>query len=180
MIHKLTSKAYAQSIYTLTSQQNFVLEIIGDLKIVDEKFTESPSFYLHLKDPQLTLLEKEKNLKDVFADFISHKTYKIITLLIKNKHLNWLKKIIVELEKVRKEKEEIVDAKIFTPANLLDEQKAKIKSILSDKIKKTIIIHEIIKPELIGGIKIDVNGLVIDGTIFGKLEQLNRNIKNLA
>lgn len=179
MIYKLSPKAYAQSIYSLTSQENCVSETIGDLKILQEKFSEFPSFYLYLCDPKLTLQEKEKNLRGVFFDFISKKTYRILLLLIKNKHLKWLNEIIDQLEKIKKIDEEILDAKIYVPAPLEENQKAKFKTILADKTNKVIIIQQIIDPNIIGGVKIDLGSISIDGSIAGKLEKLHKYIKNI-
>lgn len=178
-MHKISAKQYASAIYSLAKQENIATEIIADLVEVEDKFNNSPSFFMHLTHPKLSLAQKQKDLAEVFSDFISQRTYRIITLLVKNKHLQWLGKIISELEKIKKEDEEILDAKIYVPMPIDDTQKAKLKAILSDKTQKTIIIHEIIKPEIIGGMKIDLAGLIIDGSIAGELERLRRSIKNI-
>ena len=104
------------------------------------------------------------------------KTYKIILLLIKNKHLKWLGKIVEELHIIKKNNENILDANIYTPFALSENQLAKLESILSKKTNKTIIIKEIIDKNIIGGIKINLNGLIIDGSIQGKIERLKKNI----
>lgn len=176
---KISPKQYAQAIYSLAKQENVVTNIIADLREVEDKFNQSPSFVMHLMHPKLPLSQKEKDLTEVFSDFISQKTYRIILLLIKNKHLKWLGKIISQLEKIRKNDEKIIDANIYTPMPIEGTQKAKLKAILDDKLNKTIIIHEIISPETIGGIKIDLEGMIIDGTIAGELVRLKRSIKNI-
>lgn len=180
MDKKITYQKYAHAIYSLTSQEQTTDQILGDLEMVAEKFNESPSFYKHLQYPKMTLAEKEKNLQSVFGDFVSKKVYKIILLLAKNKHLNWLDKIIAEIKKIKKVNENIIDASIYTPLALEEEQKAKLKSILQDKTGKQIIIHEIIKPEIIGGIKINLAGSIIDGSIAGQIQRLKQTIKNIG
>jgi len=173
---KTSFKQYAAAIYGLAKRDNVQDQIIADLETVDNEFKKSPSFFRHLEYPRLSLAEKENDLKNIFSDFISKRTYKIILLLIKNKHLGWLNKIIKELSKIKKTDEQILDANIYTPYNLEETQIAKLKSILSNKTGKTIIIHEIIDKNLIGGIKINLNGLIIDGSIQGEIERLKKNI----
>lgn len=178
-MQKISPKQYAQAIYSLAKQENIATKIIADLKEVEDKLTISPSFFAHLASSKQTLSQKEKDLKKVFNNFISQKTYRIITLLIKNRHLGWLDKVILELDKIKKEDEKILDTNIYVPMPMDDAQKTKLKTILTDKTKKTIIIHQIIKPEIIGGMKIDLNGLIIDGSIAGRLDKLERSIKNI-
>lgn len=175
---KISAKQYAYAIYSLAHQENNVEEIIADLEQVAEKLNESPSFKKHLGYHKLTILEKNKNLHEVFSDFISQKTYKIITLLIKNKHLADLEQIITHIKSLKKEDENILDAKVIVPFNLDNDEKSKIKSILQDKTGRQIIIHEEIDKNVIGGMKIQLGDIMIDGTIAGRLEKLRQGIKS--
>jgi len=178
-MHKITYQQYAQAIYSLAKKENIVSQIIDDLETVDKRLNESPSFLKHLSYHKLTLAEKTKNLEDVFSDFISKRTYKILILLIKNKHLDWLDKIIGKIERLKKDDENILEAKIVIPLALNENQKAKIKSILELKIQKQIIIDEIIDKKIIGGIKIYLGGLIIDSSIAGRIEKLKTSISTI-
>jgi len=175
-MNKLSDKQYASAIFSLAKQENIVEQITSDLESVEEKLAESPSFLKHLEYHKVSLEEKTKNLEEVFSDFISKKTYKIILLLVKNKQLNILKKIIARIKLLQKEDEKILEARIVVPYNLEENQISKIKSILAKKTGKQIIIHETVNKNIIGGMKIFLGDLIIDGSIQGKLEKLKQNI----
>ena len=171
------SKKYSNAIFSFSKKENVVEQIISDLEQVMDKFDESPSYYKHLEYHKLTLKEKREDLQEVFSDFISERTYKILLLLVKDKNLHLLKNIIKDLKKLKKEDEQILEAKVISAFSLDENQKAKIKSILQTKTEKQIIIDEILEPKIIGGIKIIVGDLVIDGSIKGKLDKLQESIK---
>lgn len=176
---KITPAHYAQALYVILKRDGVCDEEIKDLRDIQEKFNESPSFYRHLQFDKSTLNQKKEDLKSVFQDFISERSYKFLMLLINNKHLKWLEKIIAEIESIKKVDEETVDADIFTPVPLEEVQRDKIRSILAKKLNKQVIISEKIDEKLIGGIKISVAGLIIDGSIKGRLENLTKQINNI-
>ena len=53
---------------------------------------------------------------------------------------------------------------------------SEIKSTISKKFKGECIIESSISPDLIGGLVIKFNDLVIDGSIKGQLRQIKRNL----
>ena len=153
-----TTKQIANAIYDLAKQSQLTDQIISDLKQVEEKLSESPSFLMHLSDRNVKLKQKEEDLIKVFSDFISQKTYKIILMLVKVNKIKKIKQVITDIEKLKKIDDEVIDAKIYVYYPLDETRKAKIKSILQTKTSKQIIIHEIIDKKITGGIKIDLSG----------------------
>lgn len=176
---KITPKQYARAIYQIAEQDNITTEIIKNLGEIERALNQSSLFYKFLVYPKSTIAEKEKKLAELFENKFSHKTYRVILLLAKNRDLKNLNKVIVELEIINKEEKKILDVNVYTPLPIDQIQKIKLNKILANKTAKYTNVNEIIKPELIGGIKIDIDGLIIDGTIAGKIKELARRIKNI-
>lgn len=176
---KPTPKQFAQAIYSVASSENDLDEIILELQSVWENLENSPLLLGHLQYAKFTLSHKEKSLKQVFRDFIQPKTYRIILFLIKNQALKNLDKIIEIIGEIKQLKQNILPAITYTPIPLENSQKTHLTAVLSEKTGKNVIIKEVIEPKIIGGIKINLNGFIIDGSIAAKINQLHNNIKNL-
>lgn len=67
-------------------------------------------------------------------------------------------------------------AYVYCPVELNEKQKRKLEDIIKDKYKKTPKICFEINKKLIGGIKIQVEGKIIDASVFHKLKMLRNEI----
>jgi len=67
--------------------------------------------------------------------------------------------------------------KVNSSFALLDRQKGEIKRLLSEKTGKDIELDEQIDPALIGGLTLEMGGMVIDGTLKNKLQRIIPHLK---
>jgi len=96
-------------------------------------------------------------------------------ILLKNNNLNLSDKIIEKVEEIDKEKKGITEIKITSATRLNSKQMERLKNLIAGKVE----IKESIDPSLIGGLKIQIKDLLIDGSIRAKINQLKQNlIKN--
>jgi ATP synthase F1 delta subunit len=63
-------------------------------------------------------------------------------------------------------------AKVTSSFPLLERQKDEIKLFLSQKIGKEVELIEQVDPDLIGGLVVEIGGMVIDGTLKNKLQRI--------
>ena len=63
-------------------------------------------------------------------------------------------------------------AKVTSSFPLLDRQKDEIKLVLAQKIGKEIELSEQVDSDLIGGLIVEIGGMVIDGTLKNKLQRI--------
>ena len=173
-------KHYSKALLELGKQYNILDEILADLEDVSEKLNTNLDLWKYLLDPQIKMPRKKQALKAVFQDFISEKTYNFLFILIKDKKLAYLDQIIKDVHEKRKDEEDVLEAFIESVVPVESKQEEVIKTILAEKTNKTIVIKNLIEPELIGGLKITIGDIVIDSSVQGKLDRLNRNIKKLS
>ncbi|MDD5119985.1 MAG: ATP synthase F1 subunit delta [Candidatus Omnitrophica bacterium] len=67
--------------------------------------------------------------------------------------------------------------KVTSSFTLLDRQRDEIKRVLSEKTGKDIEISEQIDASLIGGLTLEMGGMVIDGTLKNKLQRIIPHLK---
>ncbi len=87
--------------------------------------------------------------------------------------------IIAEISRLPKEQFNVQgnQVKVVSSFLLLDRQRDAIKRVLAEKIGKEIELNEQIDPQLIGGLTVELGGLVIDGTLKNKLQRIIPHLK---
>lgn len=64
-----------------------------------------------------------------------------------------------------------------TAIPMKDEAKDKLATVLKEKLDKEILITNRVDEDIIGGVKLEIEGKLIDGTIKGKLDSMARTFK---
>jgi len=93
-------------------------------------------------------------------------------VLLRNNDLGLINKIIEKIEEIDKKERNIVEVKIDSANKLTQETQDKLRNLMGDKAQ----IKERVNPRLIGGLKIQIDDLLIDGSIRGKLDKLKRKL----
>jgi len=136
-----------------------VTKIIADGNIEAEKLkeeylkeTEAKSLDLAMKLVESLLSEKDK--ASLQQEFISE--------------------IISEMAKLSKDQFNITAdrVKVSSSQLLRKDQKENLQLVLKEKTGREMIFEEILKEDLIGGIIVEIGGLVIDGTLKNKLQRI--------
>jgi len=112
------------------------------------------------------LYESLREVKD--ADLVFRNFY---NLLVRNNDLKLLSKIIEKIEEIDKEERGAVEIKIASTKKLEQEIIEKLRKLI-----KNAEIKEEIDPSLIGGLKIQIGDLLIDGSIRAKLNKLRQSL----
>lgn len=91
-----------------------------------------------------------------------------------NLHIQLIEELICEIEKLEKEKikTEGNQAEVICAFVLPDEQKKRLKEVLTSKLNKNITLAEKVDKEIIAGLIIKLKGFVIDGSIKNKLKRV--------
>ena len=74
------------------------------------------------------------------------------------------------------EKEGRTKGQIFTPYPLSDDIKGRIEKVLGERFGKQVQLSTVEDKSLIGGVKVIVGGLRIDGSVRHQLELMNESI----
>jgi len=112
------------------------------------------------------LYESLREVKD--ADLVFRNFY---NLLVRNNDLKLLSKIIEKIEEIDKEERGVVEVKLASTKKLEQEIIEKLRKLI-----KNAEIKEEIDPSLIGGLKIQIGDLLIDGSIKAKLNKLRQGL----
>jgi F-type H+-transporting ATPase subunit delta len=120
-------------------------------------------------------------LVDLFADLNgkgSEEVRNFVRLLGKNRRLALLPDIAAQFEVLRAELENTAAVEVTSAVPLSDEQRAKLAAALKTRLKREIQMTTTVDADLIGGAVIRCGDLVIDGSLKGRLAQLQNELSN--
>jgi len=121
---------------------------------------------------------KTSLIKDIQAQSIELASKMIAELLTETDKIalqyEFVNGIIQEISLLPKEQFNMQgnQVKVVSSFPLLDRQSDEIKRVLAQKIGKEIELNQQLDPGLIGGLIVDMNGMIIDGTLKNKLQRI--------
>lgn len=177
---KLTSttigKRYAKALFELTEPEGTIDATLAELMSIGSVFSENPDLMSVLTSVNIPEPDKQallKSLEQGASTFVQ----RLLDLVYENRRIADLPMIIKQYKVLVDRHNQVVTAKVTTAIPLDDAQTAR----LSDKLKtlfkaKQIVIENNVDPNIIGGVKIEANDRVLDGTISTKLANIRQSI----
>lgn len=174
---KQTSKAYAQALFSIAMEQNKVAEFAENLEIIEKILTENPDYLDYLQTPALPLSERLCAISDAFSKEMPEEIVSYLKLLCENGHIFALKNSITEFYKLEMAVSNTVTVTVSSNIPLTEEQKEKLIHKLEAKYRKQMNPIYKLDTSLLGGIRIEMEDQVIDGSVAKRLQSLKEVIK---
>lgn len=100
----------------------------------------------------------------------------LLALLAENRRLPLLPEIAAQFAVLRAEAEHQADVEVRTALALTPEQLAKLTAALTQRLQRTVRIHQVLDASLIGGAIVRHGDLVFDGSLRGRVERLGASL----
>ena len=165
------SKEYASALFSLAREKEILDEIKSDIEEIKTLLDQNKDYLDILSSPALTLSNRHSLIDEAFGNKNEY-VVSFLKLLCDNGHIASLNECINEFFALVKELENRVVAKIHYAFMLTDEQKKKLVKKLMSITKKEIDPIYIEDKDLIGGIKIELDGRVLDGSLSSRLNNI--------
>ncbi|MEE4244061.1 MAG: F0F1 ATP synthase subunit delta [Kangiellaceae bacterium] len=130
-----------------------------------------------LSSPHLTRDQQQDAMLKVCEGKLDAQGQNFIKLLSSNHRLLALPEIAEIFDYLKAEFEKTVDAKVTAATELSAEQQDKLKNKLATKLGREVNIDVSVDAALIGGLIIEAEDMVIDGSVRGKLAKLSETLK---
>ena len=167
---KSLAHPYASAIFTLAKAENKLddwFNYLNQLSMIGQTI----EFKKAICNPKIS----QNMLIEMLLNYLKTSDVEIknfLTLLYMNKRLNILDEIFVLFVKLVSDYKGVAKAVIKSAFVMNNQDKEQIEMLLSKKFSKKIAANVEVNPELIGGIKIMIDDIVIDASIKGSLEKM--------
>jgi F-type H+-transporting ATPase subunit delta len=148
--------------------------VLNDLKTINKTLTANPELGLVIGHPAVPTEEKRKIIVELFKTKIQEITLRLVELLLDKRRIYILPAIESEYHKYLNVRKNIVNASLISADKLSDSAVANIKARLTEHLGSSLELEVKVDPSLLGGVVLRLGDQVIDGSLKGKLQNLER------
>lgn len=172
-------KRYAEALVDAAEADNSLDATQAELKVFAEIYSKQPEFVSFFLAPEIGKKEKKNALINMFNGSKSI-VLTFLRLLIDKDRIKNLPGIYKEFVDIADRRKKVLKLKISTYAAIDDSQLSRIKEKYMKEydaleVKATVSI----KPELLGGIVVQIGDRLIDGSIKGRLKGLKETTSKI-
>lgn len=175
---RLISKRYAIALFELAKELNKVDDFNNEIQVIYNSIKNDKEFLDVLIHPRISSLEKFSIFENIFKGKVSEEILGLISIVINKNREQEILEILETFLNLVKDFKGITTAYVYSAVKLTENQLKSINEKLNEKLNKQVIIEAYEKPELIGGILINVDGKIIDNSIKKGLEDIKKSLIN--
>lgn len=171
-----SSNDYATALFMLSLENDSLDKFARDLDTVKSVFEENPDYILLLSSPAIKKGERTEIINSAFSGSIDECIINFINLLCDHNMISSLFDCIKDFKALKKAAENCVTAHVYTAVPLTDDQIEKLKMNLQKRFGSQVNIKTVVDKSIIGGMIIEVDGKIIDGSVKTQLHSIKEVI----
>jgi len=162
---------YATALFKVSSSNPDISRQLGSLKVIifkiQEKYNESVLMHSYSYKAILSCIEAQ-NFSPVIIN--------LITKILRKKRIKILPKVFEYFEELKLSAKDTIIAQISSALPLNQNEQNELSSYLSLRFNKKFEIQNNCNRSLIGGVKVEFDGFLLDSSVKHKLQELKKYI----
>lgn len=174
-----TAKRYGGSLYELAAEEKLAHEILQELMLAESSCRQEPEYLRLLQIPSIPKRERCALLDKAFEELHPY-VVNFLKVLCEEDLLGELAGCVDAYRQRYNEDHGILEATVTSAVPLETQEREKLLAELQKKTGKTICLTEKVDPSVLGGLRLDLAGKRLDGTVQRRLELLRDDIANVV
>ena len=171
------AKRYGQALFDAGVENKLNEDFYAQIVVFEQTINTNNDFWHILLSHSIGPHQKQKLITDVFDDSFHPFIINFINLIIDKHRESFLRDIILAYKELYQSSKGILIAQLETAKPIDDKIESEISHLLKKRfLDKDIIFENKIDPTLLGGAKIIIDDLVIDGTLKNQLMNLRKEL----
>ena len=166
------SKSYADALFSLALETNTVFETLMALKAMRDGICGTEGALELLASPSIPKDERCAVLEKAFGDVQPAHVMSFVGVLVQHGHIRELDDCVTAYTQLHDEHCRLSIAHVTSAVKLTAEEEATLTEKLSRKLDRTIHLECEVDPSLLGGLVVQVDGKVIDGSLKHRLQEI--------
>ncbi|MCL1925084.1 MAG: ATP synthase F1 subunit delta [Defluviitaleaceae bacterium] len=170
-------KPYSEAFFAIALEKNKIDDYEAQANFILEVYKKDPKLKTMLEHPQVTMNQKNTVLKEAFESKVSGDFLSFFALILRKgreKHLTAILEVFLTLCLSHRD---TLEAKVFSPTALTNTQENAIKEKLISISGKNILLKTELDPSLIAGLKVIVDGKLIDLSVKKDISNIKKAMK---
>lgn len=173
------AKRYGGSLYELAAEESLTDSILQELTLAESSCKQEPEYLRLLQTPNIPKKERCGLLDKAFEGMHPY-VVNFLKVLCEEDLLGELSGCLEAFRERYNADHGIVEAMVTSAVPLSAEEREKLLARLQAKTGKTIHLTEKTDPSVLGGLRLDLAGERLDGTVQRRLELLRDDIANVV
>ena len=169
---------YGQGLYALAKEEDLTSVILEQMKVLDESFQSQPEYLKLLALRNLTKEERTGILDEAFRDKLHPYVLNFLKLLTDTGYIRHFSDCYKSYKEQYNADNGILEVQTLSAITLTESQKQRLSDKLAALTGKKIVLLCREEPSLLGGILLSYDGKQVDGTVKGRLEVMEKQLKN--
>lgn len=166
------SNEYADALFSLAMETHAEDETLTALQLVRDAFVREPEALDMLASPAIPKGERLEALEKAFQDFLPGHVMGYLCTLCSNGHIRAFEDSVKAYEELYNSARKLSTAYVTSAVELTGEELAALKTKLESRLGRTISLECTVDASLLGGLVVQVDGKVIDGSLKHKLHEI--------
>lgn len=166
------SNRYAKALFDFAQEKGLIEEVNRDLALIKETLKGNGEMQAVLNSPVIPPAKKHTLFASVFQSMISETTFLFLDVIIRKKREPALATICDEFVKFYNDFHHIKTVKLTSAMPLSADLVENIRAMLAEQTKQTILIEQVVQPDIIGGFRLKMDDNYLDASIIAKLNRL--------
>lgn len=163
---------YAKALFELALETGSAKEISSALDFVLEEMEENPEYIDFLSSPNIPKAERIAAIEQAFTGSVPEYVVFFLSILCERERIRSIKECISEYKRLCDAADKISVACVRSAVELSDGQKTALTEKLQKLCGNRVVLDCTVDETLIGGMTVELDGKVIDGSIRRKLHEL--------
>ena len=170
------AKEYATALFQLAQEEGISETLFRDVQCLEEQLGQHPGYLELLTSPNLSQTEKRESIERVFGTLHPH-AVALLCLMTGRGHGGELRETATAFLELYRQAKGICLALVESATPLTEEETDSLREALSKKYKKTVELSLTLNPALLGGMRIRIEGQLLDGTLRGRLDGIRHRLE---
>ena len=167
-----TSREYAEALFELAVQGGVTKETSEGLETVVSALLQTPEYRALLASPAITKEERLAALDAAFRGKIPDILLAILRMMVSRGHVSAVNGMARDYDELARGYRGESMAVVTSAVPLKEAEAVALRARLEKKLGHQVTMQCAVDPALIGGIRVEVDGRVIDGSIRNKLDEI--------
>ncbi len=163
---------YAEALFALACENNSLKEYSSSLNTVLGFMEESPQYVELLASPSIPIDERLEAIDAAFGDLLPEHVLSFLKILCERQKIRGLRDCVREYDALLDACRNVSAANVISALELTQQQKDELKSKLEKMSGKDVVMNCSVDKSLIGGIVVEIDGRVIDGSLRHSLSEV--------
>lgn len=164
------SKEYAEALFSLAAEEKQEQAYLSALRIVGDALEAEPDYSQLLAAPSVPRSERTALLEQAFGAVLPPQVLSFVQLMCARGHIRSLPDCIEEYHRLYQASVAMSTAYVTAAVALTEEQKSRLREALSAKFGRQIELVCKVDEHLLGGISVQLDGVVLDGSLRRRLQ----------